>query len=52
MTTKKNRAGFVANMNSRKRSRMRRLRGGYTRKNITGNKGLGLKLNKRRYKYK
>ncbi len=48
MTTKKKRAGFVANSKSRRRSRMRRQKGGYTEKNIKGNKGLGLKRNKRR----
>ena len=43
MATKKKRAGYVANSKSRRKSRMRRQRGGYTEKNIKGNKGLGLK---------
>ena len=43
MATKKKRAGYVANSKSRRKSRLRRQRGGYTGKNIKGNKGLGLK---------
>ena len=43
MATKKKRAGYVANSKSRRKSRMRRQKGGYTEKNIKGNKGLGLK---------
>ena len=50
MDTKKKTAGFVANTRSRRRSRMRRLRGGYTIKNIMGNKGFGLRSKKRRSK--
>lgn len=40
-------AGFVANSRSRKRSRKLRLRGGFTKKNVKGNAGLGIKYNKR-----
>ena len=44
MATKKKRAGYVANSKSRRKSRMRRLKGGYTIKNITGNiKAYGFK---------
>ncbi len=44
MSTKKRRAGFVANTRSRRKSRIRRLKGGYTQKNIIGN---GLERKKR-----
>ena len=47
-TMKKRRAGFIANNKSRIKSRARRVRGGYTLRNILGNKGLGLKHKKRR----
>lgn len=45
MTTK-HRCGFVANTKSRRKSRAKK--GGYTRKNIRGNLGLGLKRYKRK----
>lgn len=49
----KSRAGFIANTRSRKRSRRLRLRGGFTKKNVKGNAGLGVKYNKRmRPRYK